>query len=105
MGRRTHSAIEDTTFRVYFHNIKGLHLQRTSSDLIFNLESMRDIEAIVFGWAETNTNWNQEDAHQAEYRGKASQVFQMNKTVFSSSDMPSASMYKPGGIAMTLTDK
>ena len=65
-------AIEDTTFRVYFHNIKGLHLQRTSSDLMFNLESMRDIEASVFGWAETNTNWNQEDAL-AEYRDKASQ--------------------------------
>jgi len=34
-------AIEDTTFRAYFQNIKGLHLQRTSSDLMFNLESMR----------------------------------------------------------------
>ena len=66
---------------------------------------MCDIEASVFGWAETNTNWHQEDAHQAEYRGKASQLFQMNKTVFSSSDMPSASMYKPWGITMTLTDK
>ena len=71
---------------------------------MFNLESMREIEASFFGWAETNTNWNQEDA-QAEYREKASRVFQMNKTVFSSSDVPSTSKYKPGGTAMTLTVK
>ena len=32
---------EENIFRVYFKNIQGLHLQRTSTDLIYYMETMK----------------------------------------------------------------
>jgi hypothetical protein len=82
-------------------------MQRTASDLTFNLEAMKGLDVSLFGWAETNTNWNKPDT-QREFRDSsaAARVFNTGKSAFSSSDIPSESKYKPGGTpSITVTGK
>jgi len=66
------------------------------------MESMKALNVNLFGWAETNTNWINYNT-QMEYQEKTSTIFEVAKSAFSTSEIPSISHYKPGGTAMTIT--
>jgi Reverse transcriptase (RNA-dependent DNA polymerase) len=95
---------QKNTFRVYFQNINGLHLQRPNNNLLFNLESMQQMEVGLFGWAETNTNWLN-PATQSLFRQSANKILNTTKITFSTSSIPTTSKYKPGGTCTTLVGK
>ena len=68
------------------------------------MESMKTLNVNLFGWAETNPYWINYNT-QMEYREKTLTKFEVTKSVFSTSEIPSISNYKPGGTAITMTGK
>ena len=98
------TSVEQATFRLYFQNIKGCHLQRTAADLTYYLDAIRSKAISLFGWAKRNTNWRN-TVTMEEFREKAGRTFEVSKCAFSTSEVPSHSNYNPGGTAMTITGK
>ena len=86
-GDEVETVLKPTTFRLYFQNVKGLHLQRTKMDLKYFLETMKKMGVGLFGWAETNTNWV-DLSTLIEYREKVSKALKVAKSTFSTSAIP-----------------
>ena len=95
---------QDNTFKVFFQNVCGLHLQKTVMDLQFYMETMKNYQVGLYGWSETNTNWLNLET-QMEYRERLARTFETAKSSFSTSSIPSVSNYKPGGMVTTVIGK
>ena len=78
---------QDNTFRVFFQNVCGLHLQKTVMDLQFYMETMKNYQVGLYGWSETKTNWLNLET-KMEYRERSVRTFKLQKVPFQPAPFP-----------------
>ena len=82
--------------RIYSQNIQGISTQNPADDFHFMLAAMTDQQADIFGWSETNIEWNDYILN-AKLFPIYKQHFPRGKWLPSTSNIPLETTYKPGG--------
>ena len=85
----------DKVFRVYFQNICGLKLQRSTQALVETVGFLQRFNASLVGLAETNINWKQFDTTSI-VDNQLRLGFGHSRMSTNSSGLPSNSMYQAG---------
>ena len=87
------------TLRIYSQNVQGIPTTHTKEHFHAMLTTMTDREVDVFGWAETNLEWNDYKLN-AELFPIFKKHFPQGKWLPSTSKIPFTTNYKPGGNLM-----
>ena len=87
------------TLRIYSQNVQGIPTTNTKEHFHAMLTTMTDREVDVFGWAETNLEWNDYKLN-AELFPIFKKHFPQGKWLPSTSKIPFTKNYKPGGNLM-----
>ena len=80
------------TMRIYFNNINGIS---SDKEVQGNMEFMREIDADLWGWVETNCSWTENQKHRTGSQGR--QIFNKFKVEAVASDDPTIGWKQPGG--------
>ena len=87
------------TLRIYSQNIQGIPTTNTKEHFHAMLSTMTDREVDVFGWSETNLEWNDYKLN-SEMFPIFKKHFPQGKWLPSTSQIPFTTNYKPGGNLM-----
>ena len=92
----------DQTLRIYFQNVNGLRLQDAASDITETFLQMKNIQADIFGFAETQLHCRNPQV-QRQLQDSKRRVWDQCKLFTCSSDEDWEAHRKPGGTLLGIT--